>query len=450
MVSQLKSERPVSRLTPQPWLLASETKSVIAALTSEGAEIRFVGGCVRDSILGQVKIKKNINISAKIQDIDIATPEFPRTVIRLLQEAGIKSFVSGSEYGTITASIKNIKFEISTLRQDIKADGRHASIVFTNNWIIDAGRRDFTFNALSMTPEGDIYDFYEGMNDLSQGLVRFIGDADKRINEDLLRLLRFFRFFGYYGSPPADTNAIVACKKNAKKLPNLSGERIWSEISKILLIPEPEEVTMLMSKTGIFNYILPEAKNFERMRLVSWLETSVNQIVIVEPDALRRLAALIETDAKGAEQLSKRWAFSNSDASRLISMTSPSLTIDPTMSANDFKKTLYKFGTGIIRDISLLAWADELLVTPNLPSDRMEGWENVLKKCDNWKDLKFPLNGHDVTVLGIEEGPHVGELLLSVEGWWEESGYTAGRKACLKQLKSLVKKKKNEFLSNSI
>ena len=205
MVSLFASEGPIGKLLPQPWLFAPETKAVIAALTSGGAEIRFVGGCVRDSLSQRPLKEKGYKKVVEKKDIDIATPEFPKTVARLLRDAGIKVFLTGIEHGTVSAQIKDMKFEITTLRQDIKTDGRHASVAFTNDWFIDAGRRDFTINALSVTPDGDIYDFYNGISDLSHGLVRFIGIADERITEDALRLLRYFRFFGYYGCPPADS-----------------------------------------------------------------------------------------------------------------------------------------------------------------------------------------------------------------------------------------------------
>ena len=393
---------------------------------------------MRDSLSRNPSQEKCYKPSLENQDIDIATPESPEIVTRLLQDAGIKVYPTGINYGTVSAQIKDMKFEITTLRQDFKTDGRHASVAFINDWIIDAGRRDFTFNALSVTPEGDIYDFYDGISDLSHGLVRFIGLADEKINEDVLRILRFFRFFGYYGSSPADPTALTACRAHAEKLTRLSGERIWSEMYKILLAPEPGDIASLMCTSGVFNYILPEAKNIERMRWVVSLETRTFQMVTVVPDALRRLAALIDTDTEGAKKLSKRWRLSNREALRLISLAVPELTISPDIIAVDLKRALHRLGSEMIRDLALLAWAGELAITPHLTKVRTESWIAILKTCKNWEDVTFPLKGGDVTALGIEEGPRIGKLLACVEEWWEKGGYIAGRKNCLNRLASIT------------
>ncbi len=440
MVSQFLSEGHIGKLPPQPWLVAPETKAIIAALTSEGAEVRFVGGCVRDSLLKNILRNEKQNFTLEIQDIDIATPASPKTVTRLLQKAGIKIYHTGIKHGTVSALIKDSKFEITTLRRDAETDGRHARVVFTNDWIIDAKRRDFTFNALSITPEGDIYDFFNGISDLSNGVVRFIGLADDRITEDVLRLLRFFRFFGLYGRLPVDTNALDACRTHSNKLTSLSGERIRNEMFKIMLTPKPGEVFKLMFSANVFNYILPEAKHIKRLCMIEWLETSVSKTVKIEPDALRRLAALIDTDTEGAKKMSKRWRLSNRESLRLISMVAPELTITPNIETVDLNFALYRLGTEMLCDFTLLAWADELAKTPQITKYRSKGWFDTLETCENWKAVKFPLNGNDAINLGIKEGPHISKLLNSVERWWGKSGFIAGRKACLLMLATMADK----------
>ncbi len=189
MISLNATYGPTGRLSPQPWLDAPETKAVIGALTADGAEVRFVGGCVRDAMANR---PVEINPSG---DGGRATPDPPEKVIRLLQAAAIKAIPTGIAHGTVTAVIGPARFEITTLRLDVETDGRRANVVFTDDWIADAGRRDFTINALSATPDGDVYDHHDGINDLAHGNIRFVGRADERITEDVLRLLRFFRLY---------------------------------------------------------------------------------------------------------------------------------------------------------------------------------------------------------------------------------------------------------------
>src|SRR5215510_13136350 len=223
------------RLDPQPWMIAAETVAVMAALSSAGGEARFVGGCVRDALLGR-----------PVTDVDIATHEPPERVMNLLSRAGIKAVPTGIKHGTVTAVIGRKHFEITTLRRDVETYGRHARVEYTNDWAADAARRDFTMNALFCSLDGTIYDPFGGLADLREHRVRFVGDAEARIREDVLRLLRFFRFYAHYGAPPPDAAALAACRALAPLLPTLSGERVCGETLKLLLAPEPASVFATM------------------------------------------------------------------------------------------------------------------------------------------------------------------------------------------------------------
>ena len=435
MVSMNAMRGPTGKLSPQPWMSAPETVAVIAALTAADADVRFVGGCVRDALSHQPPP------SAGCPDIDIATPDPPETVTRLLQAAGVKVLPTGIKHGTVTAVFKDMKFEITTLRLDVDTDGRRATVAYTDDWLVDAGRRDFTFNALSATPDGDVYDPYDGISDLAHGRVRFVGLADDRITEDVLRLLRFFRFFGTFGQPPMDQNALAACRSHADKLSGLSGERVRDEMFKILLAPEPADLAVTMRGIGVFDPILPEAGDIGHLRMIDWLETRAIRIATVKPDPLRRLAALIATDAEGAGQVAERWRLSNRQTLRLVTMAAPPVVPDPDMADADQRRALHQLGPDTVRDLALLAWAGELSITPRLPRPRTEGWIALLEACDGWQGVTFPLNGADVTALGIAEGPRVGDLLASVEDWWEQGNYAAGRGQCLDKLQSLIRAK---------
>ena len=177
-------------------MTASDTRRLIEVFKGGGAELRFVGGCVRDSLLG-----------LGVRDIDIATDALPDRIMGILRDAGIKSVPTGIEHGTVTAVVEGRAFEITTYRRDIKTDGRHAVVEFGTDWREDAERRDFTINAMSITPDGDLHDPFDGEGDLVAGRVRFVGDAQRRVREDILRILRWFRFHAHYGKPPPDADA---------------------------------------------------------------------------------------------------------------------------------------------------------------------------------------------------------------------------------------------------
>ncbi len=435
MVSLNATYGPTGKLSPQPWLDAPETRAVIAALTAEGAEVRFVGGCVRDALAN-----RPVDL-IPTGDVDIATPDAPEKVIRLLEAAAIKAIPTGIEHGTVTAVVGPARFEITTLRLDVETDGRRASVAFTDDWIADAGRRDFTINALSATLDGDVYDPHDGISDLAHGTIRFVGRADERVTEDVLRLLRFFRFYGLYGRPPPDPSALAACRTHADKLPALSGERVRDELFKILLVPEPADIAVLMRGQGIFDHILPEAGDAGRLRMIGWLETRALKMKTVTPDSLRRLAALMDTDAEGAGTVAARLRLSNRQTLRLVSLAMPPVEIDPDMDAAALRRALHRLGPGTVRDLTLLAWAGELAITPRLPAERTQGWIDLLEAGDGWQGVTFPLAGDDVVGLGVAEGPRVGELLAAVEDWWERGDYGAGHGQCLDKLKALLEGK---------
>jgi poly(A) polymerase len=400
---------------------------VIAALTAKGAEVRFVGGCVRDTLAHR-----------PVKDVDIATPDRPETVIGLLNDAGIRAIPTGIAHGSVTAVVDGARFEVTTLRRDVETDGRHARVAYTDDWTADAERRDFTINALSATLDGDVYDMHDGIGDLAHGRIRFVGLAKERIEEDVLRLLRFFRFFGGYGRPPADPDAVAACRMAAPKLASLSGERVRDELFKILMVPNPAEVAVMMRGLGVFQPILPEAGDVGRLRMLSWLETRAIKVGSVAPDPMRRLAALVYTDAAGAQAIADRLRFSNRQALHLSILAAPPADVSPETAEADLRKALHRLGPGRVRDLALLAWAGVLAMTPRIPAERTRKWIGILEACDGWRGAAFPLSGQDAIALGVAEGPRIGELLAQVETWWEDGGYKATRDDCLDKLKGLA------------
>jgi poly(A) polymerase len=424
--------QPVGKLPPQPWMTAPESRRVLAALGASGLPVRFIGGCVRDALAHR-----------KVQDIDLALALPPREVMALLQRAGLHVVPTGIDHGTVTAIVDGRTFEITTLRVDVESFGRRARVAFTDDWVADAARRDLTINALSCTPDGDVYDYFNGIEDLGRGRVRFVGNAHDRIAEDVLRLLRFFRFHAHYGRPPPDAEALAACRAWADKLNLLSGERVRVEIFRTLMAPSPADVFRLMAEHHVLPHALPEAGQFDRLQQLAWLEQSGLARADVQPDPVRRLAALLATDAAGAEAVALRLRLSNRQRDRLRTMIAPPCAVAPPAGdeGDDDRpllRALYRCDHASVRDLVLLAWAAERAAASRLPAQRSQAWLALLDRATALPRPRFPLRGRDALALGIPPGPQIGRLLGQVEAWWEQGGYRAGRPACLERLRVVV------------
>ena len=417
---------PVGRIAPQPWMTAPETLAVLQALTADGAEVRFIGGCVRDAVLKRA-----------VHDIDIALAPSPEQVVALLTRAGIHVVPTGIDHGTVTAVVEKATFEITTLRVDVETDGRRARVAFTDDWAVDAARRDFTFNALSCTPAGDIYDYFGGLDDLGHGRVRFVGDPDARITEDRLRMLRFFRFYAHYGRPPPDPSALAACRRHAAAVCLLSGERVRAETFRTLMATDPADVFRLMAEQGVLQHVLPEAGPVNRLRMLTWLDTRAIRMDSVTPDPVRRLAALLVTDVAGAAAVADRLKLSNAHRQRLRAMIGNALP-DPEGDARALRRALHRLGAETVRDLALLHWAGELVANPRLPHARTAAWIAAVEAADAWQPVHFPLRGRDALALGVAHGPRIGGLLDAVAAWWEAEDYRPDHAACLAKLRALA------------
>jgi poly(A) polymerase len=400
------------RIERQAWMVEPATLAVLDALAAGDAEARFVGGSVRDALLGR-----------PIGDIDIATPAPPERVMELLEKRGIKVVPTGLAHGTVTAitGTPPRHFEITTLRRDVETYGRRARVVFDADWAADAARRDFTINAIFLDPDGTVHDLVEGLADLRARRVRFVGDPATRIAEDVLRILRYYRFEARFGSGLGDPPARTACCAMAHLLPNLSAERVAQELVKLLEIADPVAALRMMQEDGVLSVILPEARRLDRLQHIVAVES--------ERDPLRRLAALIEVDGPGATALAERLHFSNSWRDRLHGLAPP-WAVDPPADVAAQRRALYRLGTERYRDLVLLLAADGAM--------RPERLTELLALARDWTPPVFPLAGRDVTALGIPPGPRVGRLLHRAHDWWEAGDFTAGRAACLVYLKALA------------
>jgi len=346
---------------------------------------RFVGGSVRDTILG-----------VAVHDVDLATRLSPDRVMERLKEADIRAVPTGIAHGTITAVLESGPVEVTTLRRDLSTDGRHAVVAFTDDWREDAARRDFTINALYANhPSGTIQDYFGGLDDLAAGTVRFIGDPYQRIAEDHLRILRFFRFHARFGDQP-DAAALSACTARAKDLMALSRERIASELLRLLVAPRAVAVVSLMVEHAIFAPVLPEITSEGAARLARLARRE--QECGVNADAIRRLAALLPPDPAITDQVGARLKLSNADRKRLASTVVASDDRSP-------HELAYRLGVP--------AAIDRLLVSG----------DNDVAPIIDWVPPRLPITGGALVERGIEKGPDVARLLHAIEDRWLAEGF---------------------------
>ncbi|MBM3565827.1 MAG: CCA tRNA nucleotidyltransferase [Alphaproteobacteria bacterium] len=435
MTDRKRILEPTGKLSPQDWIAFPETRAVLAALRRDGAAVRFIGGCVRDALAHR-----------PVKDVDIATHDPPEKVMALLEAARIRAIPTGIKHGTVTAVIGQRHFEITTLRIDVGTDGRRATVAFTDDWTADAARRDFTINAMSADDDGNVYDPFNGIGDLAHGYIRFIGRAEDRIKEDALRLLRFFRFYASYGRPPADPEALEACRKLAPLVDGLSGERVRAEMFRILLSPDPAAVAALMRGLGVLRHALPEAGDpahgrdgIGRLRAVAWLTEKAVKVDSTAPEALRRLAALAYTDRDGAIKTAERLRLSNAERDHLVLLSDPPLAVSPDLDARMRRRAFHTLGAEMVRSMTIVAWGHEIAHASFEPHGRNQAWLGLINDADAWTPIEFPLKGRDAISAGIPAGETMGTLLQAVEAWWIEGDFKAGRDECLAKLNELAR-----------
>jgi poly(A) polymerase len=364
---------------------------VLEALGANEGLTRYVGGAVRDELLG-----------LPVSDVDLATRLRPDEVVERLEAAKVKPVPTGIDHGTITAVSDGQPFEVTTLRRDVSTDGRRAKVAFTDDWKEDAARRDFTINALSADPRtGAVFDYFRGLDDLLKRRIRFIGEPLERIAEDHLRILRFFRFHARFGAGELDPAALDACTARANDLMGLSRERIADEVLKLLAVDDPAPTVGIMLRNAILQPVLPEIP-FERLRDLEAL-IAAERSAGAKPDPLRRLAALLPRDAAIADDVAVRLKLSNKTRKRLSCAAAPELFSSPYALA-------YRVGVACAVDRLLLA-------------ARVEETRHIAK----WTPPRLPISGGALIARGLPEGPTVARTLRHIEDCWVESGFPSGR-----------------------
>ena len=402
------------KLHPQTWMIAPETQKVMQALLENGGDARFVGGCVRNAL-----------VNRKVLDIDIATPLPPEQVIERLKHHKIAYAPIGLKHGTVTAIVDGHPFEITTLRLDVVTFGRHAEVKFTDDWKTDASRRDFTINAMFATLDGDIYDPFGGVEDLRNGVVRFVGEPETRIHEDVLRILRFFRFYAHFGRGAPDAAALKACADAAKEVAKLSAERIRQEVLKLLESDQCPSTWQLMVGWGIVTHFLPEATNIMALENLVRYEAQLESPAF----ALRRLAALLEVTPAGLPHVMQELKLSNDQSAQLSVMLNPGVSVSMQMDELAVRKLVYKYSNDTARSLLLLTAAR---------TGEQESLKPLYHAATTFQAPAFPLRGEDILKIGRKPGPEVGRVLGIIEDWWIAEDFRPDRAACLQRLRMVV------------
>jgi len=387
------------RLPAQSWMTAPWVDAVFDALSA--GTVRFVGGCVRDSVLHR-----------PIKDVDLATDLLPQAVAAAAEAAGLKAVPTGIEHGTVTVVSDHHPVEVTTLRKDVETDGRRAVVAFTADWREDALRRDLTINALSMDRDGTVYDFFDGVKDAEAGRIRFVGDPDERIQEDALRILRFFRFYAYYGLVTPDAAGLEACRRHVGLLQILSAERVQQELLRLLTASDPLPALGLMDRIGIWPVLgFAPVDLYALASLIAAPEAT--------GEAITRLAALAGPD-KDPAALAERLRLSNDDKNRLAALHQLAGGEPP--AAADHGRLLYRTGPALCAEAGRLAIARG--------GDRT-AWKALITAAGAWSPKRFPVQGRDLIAAGMAAGPEIGTVLRAVEDWWIEAGFGPDRAACL-------------------
>jgi len=385
----------MTRLSDQGWMMAPATVAVLDALEAAGGEGRFVGGCVRDALIGR-----------PVADIDIATPMLPEAVIAAVEAAGLRAVPTGLAHGTITVVSAGRPHEVTSLRRDVATDGRRATVAFTKSWNEDAARRDFRLNALYADRHGQLFDpIGDGVADAVAGRIVFVGEPEQRIREDYLRILRFFRFRAWFGRGAPDRPALAACAALKDGIAQLSAERVSAELLKLLAAPDPSRAIHLMAETGVLAEVLPWTDG-SRMFLL---------MIGIERDPLMRLSALLPEDASTVRAAAEALRLSNAQKARLLAALPDEIEVDLAMSPAAGRAALYQIGRQAFRDRVQRAWAMNL--------SQGEAAQALLALADQWVRPEFPISGSDLQAVGLAPGPGLGRILADLEAWWVDHDF---------------------------
>ena len=415
MTGELPEYQLLQTLKDQTWLRSEHTQRVLRILEDGGFEARVVGGAVRNALMGR-----------PIKDIDIATTAEPNSILELAQTNGLKAIATGIAHGTVTVISGGIPYEVTTLRKDVSTDGRHAVVAFTDDWLADAQRRDFTINAMFCDRHGKLFDPVNGLSDIVARQVRFVGQPRKRIEEDYLRSLRFFRFFAEYGQGQPDRSAladIVSCRNGLKQL---SAERIRQEFLKILVAPRAVEIIQVMHEFGLLHFVLPVVPRLSHFaRLCGSYKQS---------GAVIRLAVIGVCTHEDSKRLAQHLRLSNAEADVLEHVATVYSELRKAPSVKLARNWLYNEGK-VLFDARVSAMHSSSFRQLADPT-----WTEVSELPINWQPPEFPLSGRIAIELGAAPGPDLGRQLSSIKEHWVANDFEPPKEELIAMLKSQIGK----------
>lgn len=387
------------KITSASFLDDARLRRLFEALDGNGEELRIVGGAVRNHFMGK-----------PVGEIDLATTALPDVIIKRAQAAGLKCVPTGIDHGTVTVIVDHTPFEITALREDVETDGRRAKVLFGRDFEKDALRRDFTFNALSVTADGTVHDYAQGMKDIEARHVRFIGDPATRIREDYLRILRYFRFHAAFAEGAADKEALAAISANRAGLDGLSRERVRAELVKLLETPQAAETLALMSGLGLIMPLIGGVSCVTRLAAMPG-----------DAEAILKVAALAVLKREDAARLQNVLRLSNAEMQRLLrfAQASDALHGATVPDAQRLRELLLHFGRQATLDACIIAQAQA----------RDASWRAAIRFASDLPEPKLPLSGTDLIARGMAPGKAVGEALAEIEKSWITAGFPENTQA---------------------
>jgi tRNA nucleotidyltransferase/poly(A) polymerase len=400
-------------LAAADWLASAAVRKIFAVLQDGDESARVVGGAVRNALMG-----------VPVADIDFATTLLPEAVMARAEAASVKAVPTGIAHGTVTLVAGGRGFEVTTLREDIATDGRHAVVRFGRDWMADARRRDFTVNALSVDAAGTVHDPIGGYPDIVARRVRFIGDADARIAEDRLRILRLFRFQAEYGAGPIDVAGVAAAMRARNGVRELSGERIGREMRRLMVAPRAAETTTMMQESGILPVVLGGIGY-----LAPFARVAAFDVAFAAPwSRLAVLACRVEEDGL---RVAERLRLSNAERDGMLATVAAASSFAPLPDGRTARRALYRHGP----EVYCAAVAHAFAWSGAEPDD--PAWRNLASLPDRWTAPTFPLGGRDVVGGGLA-GPAVGEMLRAAEAWWIDQDFAPDEARLRARLQQMI------------
>ena len=384
-------------------------------VANHGGVLRFVGGAVRDAL-------KNV----KSYDLNLATDLSPEELVEACNDEGYDTVPLGIKQSSIGVKIKNNIVEVSSLYKYVGDKDGITQIEYTDNWEEDASRRDLTINAVYADEKGNVFDYYNGIDDLEKGYVRFIGSATQKINEDPVRILRYFRFYSMYGLEEPNKKAIEACRENADLLKKVPMEKIRDELFRLIMTYHAPRAYKLMQENDVLSYIMPEAKYIDNLRFYN--ELAVGQSV--DNEAIVRLHILYRPDSSLAENLSTRLKFNRAQKELFIALSNDKIPLADLLNKSKHQELVYRYGADYCKSCLLISLAETMLSPDNI-------WD-VYQDISRMPKIAFPLVGKDIKDTGLADSRQIGILLKELEKRWIESGFTLDKSQLLAQLREII------------